>query len=765
MIIEGQQAVCFVRREDMFQFSEHLLRDWPTLQRAEIALETFNFEPTDALYFDSLKSYQAFRTWAQHHKLELLEDDIRPIDRFLMERFIQGGITFDGVEQSTNNSSYSRYKQVQIKSTEMPETHLSFLSVDIECNEYGELLSIGLCGAPDEQIEHVLYNSSGINTSVELSDRLHYVEWLTDEKALLQRFNQLLFEYQPDAIVGWNFVSFDVRLLVRAAKRHRVVLNWGRDGSELNFISGRRGENNYPDKAYAAGRVILDGIDVMKNATYHFDSFSLNSVASELLGEKKLIESSSGLDKLAEIKRQYREEPERLAAYNLQDCLLVAKIFSQERLLEFLLTRARLTGLDLDRVGGSVAAFTNLYLPRAHRKGFVAPNLVAPEDYLHSPGGFVMDSTPGLFQDVLVFDFKSLYPSIIRTFNVDPIAMVQAEKLSDEKIIKGFRSGKFSREKSLLSFILDDLWSAREKAKRENNKIWSNAIKIIMNSFYGVLGSSGCRFYDTKLASSITMRGHWILIQSKLWFEEKGLSVIYGDTDSIFVCLDGSGKDASVATELERQLNAWWQQKLTDEFDIECKLEMEFESHFSPFFMPTIRGAESGSKKRYAGLKVNESADKSEKELVFKGLESVRSDWTEIAKQFQRKLYLKVFSGEPVDGLITETLNQLYEGELDELLVYSKRIRQPLEHYVKTTPPQIKAARRANQLLGTNEYKKGSRIRYVMSTSGPETLECKPQLLDYQHYVEKQLFPIAQAILSIYSPNSLSLFEQQMSLL
>ena len=83
--------------------------------------------------------------------------------------------------------------------------------------------------------------------------------------------------------------------------------------------------------------------------------------------------------------------------------------------------------------------------------------------------------------------------------------------------------------------MLDTLWTAREKAKKNQNLIHSNAIKIIMNSFYGVLGSAGCRFYDTKLASSITMRGHWVLNESKAWFHENGLEVIYGDTDSIFV--------------------------------------------------------------------------------------------------------------------------------------------------------------------------------------------------------------------------------------
>ncbi|MDC2891004.1 3'-5' exonuclease [Psychrosphaera algicola] len=211
----------------------------------------------------------------------------------------------------------------------------------------------------------------------------------------MQRLNQIVMEQDPDCLIGWNFVAFDIHVLSQAATRNHIKLKFGRDNSRLNYSARRADDDSrMPARAYAAGRVVLDGIEVMKNATYHFSSFALDAVASELLGERKLISNVDGLDKLAEIKRQYREEPLALAKYNLQDCVLVSKIFKQEKLLEFLLTRSQLTGLELERLGGSVAAFTNLYLPQIHRKGWIAPNLVNAEDYLHSPGGFVMDSKP-----------------------------------------------------------------------------------------------------------------------------------------------------------------------------------------------------------------------------------------------------------------------------------------------------------------------------------------------------------------------------------
>ena len=764
LTIEDQKPVCFVRASDVTSLTERIKLQKINADFKSISLTSFNREPCFAIYSQSLKDYYAMRRLAKAFDIELLEDDIKPVDRYLMERFIKNGLMFQGQLGQPYSPKYLSVEKCQIKSEKLATAiATSFASVDIECDEAGELYSIGLHFVGTEQKRRVLYNLSGVEDKDAIDREHEYIEWLESPSELLLAFNSLIQLWDPDFIVGWNFVKFDIRVLVKAAKRCGIKLRLGRDGTEIRYSDGLRdNDQRYPDKCYLAGRVVLDGIEVLKNATYHFNSFSLNSVAQQLLGEEKLITGEAGKNKLEEIRFQYKHEPEKLAAYNLQDCELVSKIFRQEKLFEFLFTRAKLTGLELDRVGGSVAAFTNLYLPLAHRKGWIAPNLVAAKDYQHSPGGFVMESKPGIHKDVLVFDFKSLYPSIIRTFNVDPIALIEAEALQEEESIPGFRGGRFSRQSSILSGMLDQLWQAREGAKSANDGILSNAIKIIMNSFYGVLGSAGCRFYDTKLASSITMRGHWVLEQSRNWFESKGLEVIYGDTDSIFVCLDGTGIDATLAPELEAEMNAWWHTRLSDEFNLDSKLEMEFETHFAPFFMPTIRGTEAGSKKRYAGLK---HTPEGEPRLIIKGLESVRSDWTELAKQFQTKLLTLIFAQQDCQEYINSIVNDLRAGKLDKLLIYSKRIRQPLSSYLKTTPPQIKAARSANILYGKEIYKKGSRIEYLMGLQGPVEASLHESAIDYEHYVEKQLLPIVSSILGNKSNEVSALFNRQQSLL
>ncbi len=132
-----------------------------------------------------------------------------------------------------------------------------------------------------------------------------------------------------------------------------------------------------------------------------------------------------------EIDRRFAEDKPALAHYNLKDCELVTRIFAKTDLLTFLLERATVTGLAADRSGGSVAAFTHLYLPRMHRLGYVAPNL-GDVTGQNSPGGFVMDSRPGLYDSVLVLDYKSLYPSIIRTFLIDPVGLVEGLAQPDD---------------------------------------------------------------------------------------------------------------------------------------------------------------------------------------------------------------------------------------------------------------------------------------------------------------------------------------------
>uniref|UniRef100_UPI0025FB0DBE DNA polymerase II n=1 Tax=uncultured Microbulbifer sp. TaxID=348147 RepID=UPI0025FB0DBE len=722
LVIEGERPVFMVRVADRTQVTEALAGvpyDWQ-----QLGFRTFGREEAAMLYFPTIDAHRRAQALLQNRDIEVFEADFRLHDRYLMERFARGGLYFEGVARAKDG--YTEYRQVRLKGAEV-QPEFRVVSLDVECSGQGELYSVGLYGDGVEVVLMVGQPESAEST----------IHWVDDERALLEALEARIQSLDPDIIIGWSVVDFDFRLLLKRAGRHGLRLKLGRGDKEARWRDGREGG---PGFVTLPGRVVLDGIDGLKSATYNFESFSLEFVAQTLLGRGKDTEDVD--NRLAAIEHDFHHNKPKLAAYNLEDCRLVWDIFQHTRLLDYLRLRSQLTGLELDRSGGSVAAFTNLYLPRLHRSRYVAPNLPA-DGGLASPGGYVMDSRPGLYDNVLVLDFKSLYPSIIRTFKIDPMGLV--EGLADDDAIPGFRGARFSRDKHFLPDIITSLWAQRDIAKQEQDAARSQAIKIIMNSFYGVLGSGGCRFYDTRLASSITLRGHEIMQQTARWIEEIGEGkhqVIYGDTDSTFVWLSGrpSPEESDViGKSLASEINTRWQNKLKDELALECELELEFETHYQRFLMPTIRGSEAGSKKRYAGLVVNGGEEK----LVFKGLETVRSDWTALAKQFQTQLYGMVFHGENPSDYIREMVQKTRAGEMDELLVYRKRLRRKLDQYVKNIPPQVRAARLADEIRQQQglapRYQNKGWIRYVITLNGPEPVDHRQSPIDYQHYIDKQL--------------------------
>ena len=181
--------------------------------------------------------------------------------------------------------------------------------------------------------------------------------------------------------------------------------------------------------------------------------------------------------------------------------------------------------------------------------------------------------------------------------------------------------------------------------------------------------------------------------------------------------------------------------------------------------MPTIRGSEKGSKKRYAGLVID---DAGKQQLIYKGLETVRTDWTEMAREFQQELYQRIFNNQPYEDYIRLTVNALNAGKFDERLVYRKRLRQKLSDYQKNIPPHAQAAIKAEKNFAEkntpSRYKRAGWIEYVITVNGPETLECFTSAINYPHYIEKQLTPIADTILASLGSSMEAIFQDQYEL-
>ncbi|ERH57771.1 DNA polymerase II [Pseudomonas simiae] len=728
-----------------------LLKGERDIELRPLQLCDFHHRPVLGLYTRQHRQAMDVEKRLRAAGVDVYEGDVRPPERYMMERFITAPVWFGGTPDATGVLC-----DAQMKPAPDYRPPLKLVSLDIETTAQGDLYSIALEGCGERQV----YMLGPPNKPAAVDFKLDYCD---TRAQLLERLNQWLALHDPDAIIGWNVVQFDLRVLHEHAQRLNVPLMLGR-GEEPMAWREHGSRNHY--FAAAAGRLIIDGIEALRSATWSFESFSLENVAQTLLGEGKDI--STPYQRMDEINRMFAEDKPALARYNLKDCELVTRIFEKTELLKFLLERASVTGLPADRNGGSVAAFTHLYMPLMHRQGFVAPNL-GDKPPQASPGGFVMDSRPGLYESVLVLDYKSLYPSIIRSFLIDPVGLIEGLKHPDDsESVEGFRGARFSRTRHCLPSIVARVSEGREVAKREHNAPLSQALKIIMNAFYGVLGSSGCRFFDTRLASSITMRGHQIMRQTRELVEAQGYEVIYGDTDSTFVWLGsahGQEDAGRIGRALVQHVNDWWREHLQTAFGLQSALELQYETHFTRFLMPTIRGAEEGSKKRYAGLVVHSDG---REEMVYKGLETVRSDWSPLARRFQQELYQRIFHRQPHQDYIRDYVRRTLSGEFDELLIYRKRLRRQLDDYERNVPPHVRAARLADEyndrMNRPRQYQRGGWISYVISVNGPEPLEVRHAPIDYDHYVTRQLQPVADAILPFVNDDFSTLVGGQMGL-
>lgn len=744
-----QESVAFIPESQRAQ-TESLLCSERDARLAPLALKDFHRQPVFGLYCRSHRQLMRLEKLLREDGITVYEADVRPPERYLMERFITAPVWVEGEQQG------NALVNARLKANPHYRPPLKWVSLDIETTRHGELYCIGLEGC-GQRIVYMLGPENGDKSALDFQ-----LEYVSSRPQLLEKLNAWFAEHDPDVLIGWNVVQFDLKVLQKHAERYRIPLMLGRGNTEIDWRE--HGFKNGVFFAQASGRLIIDGIEALKSAFWNFASFSLENVSQELLGEGKSIDNP--WDRMDEIDRRFAEDKPALAKYNLKDCELVTRIFHKTEIMPFLLERATVNGLPADRHGGSVAAFGHLYIPRMHRLGYVAPNLgeVPPQA---SPGGYVMDSRPGLYDSVLVLDYKSLYPSLIRTFLIDPVGLVEGMAQPDaEHSTEGFLGAWFSRTNHCLPDIVGQIWHGRDEAKAHHNKPLSQALKIIMNAFYGVLGTSACRFFDPRLASSITMRGHAIMRQTRELIESKGYDVIYGDTDSTFVWLKRAHSEdaaASIGRELVQFVNEWWANELQKQ-GLTSAMELEFETHFCRFLMPTIRGTETGSKKRYAGM-IQEGE---EQRMVFKGLETVRTDWTPLAQQFQQTLYRRIFRNEPYQDFIRETIDKLMSGQLDDQLVYRKQLRRPLAEYQRNVPPHVRAARLAdeqNAKLGRPlQYQSRGSIKYVWTTSGPEPLAYQQSPPDYEHYLSKQLEPVADGILPFVHDDFATLLTGQLGL-
>jgi len=693
---------------------------------APVEKRAFDGAPVCRIEVETPSDVPALRDRLHRASIETFEADVRFAVRYLIERGIKGGCEIEGNGEPGNGITLV-FDNPTLRLADV-KAEPRVLSFDIETDPKGErLLAISLYSQAHDEV--LIVDGSGRPMPERATA-------CADERAAIDLFCARVRDFDPDVLTGWNTIDFDLTVLERIAGRIRHPLALGREPGPLRL---RKPEGYFGSgQANVPGRLVLDGIDLLRGAFVRMDDYSLDAVARAVLGEGKAIKGEAG-DRIEEIAHNYKHDLPAFALYARTDARLAYQIIERLNLVPLAFARSRLTGMTPDRVAASIASFDFLYLSELEHVGIVAPTVRSGDSrvFAAQQGGYVLEPVTGLHRNVWVFDFKSLYPSIIRTFNIDPLSFV-ADPPAGEDLIET-PGGKFQRAPAILPRLLDELFPRREAAKRAGDEVASHAIKILMNSFYGVLGTPACRFFNPALANSITAMGREMLLWSKRWFEQAGFRVLYGDTDSLFV--ESGGDDSTRLRERGRQLaaalNVDIARHIGERWRVPSRLELKFEKLYVKLFLPRARHSTRGASKRYAGL----VADHDGSSVEFVGMEVVRRDWTALAKQVQRELYQRLFTDAPVEHYLAEIVRQVRNGDLDDLLVYRKNLRKDADDYTSTTPPHVAAARKSTR-------NSGRLISYVMTTAGPEPIDNVQHPLDREHYVDKQVRPVAEPVLA-----------------
>jgi len=719
----GQSFLTINSFRPYFYIEESNLRALPKeYDYTKTEYKNFNEEELVKVFTEIPSDVPKIRSYLEERSVECYEADIRFAYRFLIDNNIKSAVEISGEDFEQNEYVDRIYHEPAISPAYF-KPDLKIFSIDIETSIDGKkLYSISIFSENFQKA--LIINKKKVTNAITFKD----------EESLLEKFKELILDEDPDIITGWSVIDFDLNFLKEKFKQHKIPFVLGRTDQQCKL----KLETDFfrTSKSDFQGRLVLDAIDLIRGSFIQLENYKLSTAASHFLKQDKLIDD---YNKATEIESLYKKNPERLVEYNMKDAQLVLDIIRKTKVLDLAIHRSLLTGMPLDRVNASIASFDSLYLRKLKERNYAAPSSSFKNKETRITGGYVMDSIPGIYENIIVLDFKSLYPSIIRTFNIDPLTFV-GKKLGRGLIIAPNRAA-FKKEQGILPEIIVSLMEEREIVKRKNDELTSYAIKILLNTMFGVMANPSFRFFNTDMANAITHFGQFIIKLTAEEMKKRGYEVIYSDTDSVFV---KSGIEKYEDAESEGRkvaglINIFFENYIKNTYETKNHLELEFEKVYKMFLMPKIRNEEAGAKKRYAGLRIINGEEK----IEFTGMESRRRDWTELSKKFQYELLDRIFHKQEVSNYVKEFIMEVKEGKYDELLIYRKSLRKNLKSY-RVKSQHLKAALKLKKI-------DSGIIEYVITEDGPEPIQNKKHKIDYEHYINKQLKPIADSILVFYN--------------
>lgn len=635
---------------------------------------------------------------------------------------------------------------ISIKNAEMPSPKLKILAFDMEVLEVQR-------GNPS--IVMISVFGETLSTVITYQEANYSVNSIIvkDEKELIESFIEIVKNYDPDIIAGYNTDLYDMPILRERAKKLKVDISpLSRDNSGITLSRRARFTT-----ARLIGRVHIDIFNFVFNILsplLQSEQLTLKNVSHELLGDTKLDmeyeEILQAWDKGHEL--------DKLARYCLKDSELVYEL--TKMLLPDIEELTKITGQSL--FDTSRMPYSQLvewyYIKKSKEQNRVIPNQskfdeIKERQKITYEGGFVKEPEVGLHKGIAVVDFASLYPSIIATYNIS-IDTLNCSCCKDN----GYKVPEFSywfckNNKGFEAQAIEELLIERLKLKEELKKYdplsheyilldtKQRALKTIINASYGYYGYPASRWYSKECAESITALGRYWIKEVLKKAEEKGFHAIYGDTDSAFLKVgDKKGEIEQFIKEINQSLPGL------------MRLDLE-DFYVKGLFVPRETGGVA--KKRYALLDENGK-------LKIRGLEVVRRDLCRYARQTQQEILKLCLIDEDIEGAfkyLNERIRALQENnyEVKDLVVY-EQLSKPVEEY-KLISPHVVAAKR---LLEKGIYVgEGSVIGYIIQKgSGSISERAYPieladlSKIDINYYIENQVIPTAMRILKIFKKES-----------
>ena len=652
------------------------------------------------------------------------EADILFPNRFLIDNGINGGIRVEE-RRLDDGSGAMQVHEGQLEPAEV-DADLRVNTFDIEVDDrrgfpedgeepiicltshdsYDDEYVVWLYDAPEAEIPppEDLPDYEGI---VGEGDEIDFrVETFEAEAAMLDAFVDYIDETDPDLMTGWNFEDFDAPYLLD----RMGVLD---DGSQYDLSVDRlsrigevwRSGWGGPD---IKGRVVFDLLYAYKRTMFtELESYRLDAVGERELGVGK--ERYTG-----DIGDLWEQDPERLLEYSIRDVELCVEIDRKQDVIAFWDEVRTFVGCKIEDAPTPGDTVDMYVLHKAFGK-FALPTKgqQESEDF---EGGAVFDPITGVKEMVTVQDLKSLYPMCMVTINAGPETKVDPAEYDGESYVAPNGTHFQKKPDGIMREMVDELLSEREEKKALRNDHepktepyeqydrQQGAVKVIMNSLYGVTGWDRFRLYDKEGAAAVTATGREVIDFTEEAAEELNYQVAYGDTDSVMLSLSNMSKAEAIETsfEIEDHINERYDDFAKEALNAdEHRFQIEFEKLYRRFF-------QAGKKKRYAGHIIwKEGNDVDDIDIT--GFEYKRSDIAGITKEVQQNVIETIVTGDDIDedmeevkAYLVDVIARVLDGEMDlDEIGIPGGIGKKLDAY-ETPTAQVRGAKYANLMLGTN---------------------------------------------------------------